>query len=82
MKNNLRITTDYIITKFGLSKAAAESCMKLVGKKLENNYDAYYDDIIIFKCSDFIKNETKNNIRSSYYDNDIEDERNNWLYDL
>ena len=82
VKNNLRITTDYIITKFGLSKAAAESCMKLVGKKLENNYDAYYDDIIIFKCSDFIKNETKNNIRSSYYDNDIEDERNNWLYDL
>ena len=82
VKNNLIITTDYIITKFGLSKAAAESCMKLVGKKLENNYDAYYDDIIIFKCSDFIKNETKNDIRSSYYDNDIEDEKNNWLYDL
>lgn len=82
LRNNLSVTTDYIITKFGLSKAAAESCMKLVGKKLDNSYDAYYDDIIIFKCSDFIKNETKNNIRSSYYDDTIEDERNNWLYDL
>lgn len=82
VNNNLRINVDYIITKFGLSKAAAESCMKLVGNKLENKYNAYYDDIIIFKCKDFIKNETKNNIRSSYYDNDIEDERNNWLYDL
>lgn len=80
--SNIEITTDYIIYKFGLSKAAAESCMKLVGKKLESNYDAYYDDIIIFKSSEFIKNETKNNIRSSYYDNDIEEERNNWLYDL
>mgnify|MGYP000325153592 FL=1 len=33
LRNNLSVTTDYIITKFGLSKAAAESCMKLVGKK-------------------------------------------------
>lgn len=82
LRNNLRVTTDYIITKFGLSKAAAKSCMKLVGKKLDNSYDAYYDDIIIFKCSDFIKNETKKNIRSSYYDDTMEDERNNWLYDL
>lgn len=82
INKNLGITTDYLITKFGLSKAAAESCMKLVGKKLENNYDAYYDDIIIFKCSNFIKSEIKDNIRSSYYDNDKDDKRNDWLYDL
>ena len=51
--------------------------------KLENDYYATYDDIILFKCRDFLNNEIKKNIRSRYYDNDISDEeRNNWLNDL
>ena len=81
-KDNLTITIDYIVKKFGLSKSAAESCMKLVSNKLERKYDAYYDDIIIFKCADFIKNETKNNIKDLYYDDITDEERNNWLNDL
>lgn len=80
--NNIQVTVNYIINKFGLSKLAAESCLRLVSKKLENQYEAYYDDIIIYKCSKFINNEIRNNIKSNYYDNDIEEERNNWLYDL
>lgn len=83
IQNNLNITPEYLVSKFGLSNAAAESCLKLVGKKLENDYDATYDDIILFKCRDFLNNEIKKNIRSRYYDNDISDEeRNNWLNDL
>ena len=83
IQNNLNITPEYLVLKFGLSNAAAESCLKLVGKKLENDCDATYDDIILFKCRDFLNNEIKKNIRSRYYDNDISDEeRNNWLNDL
>jgi Zn-dependent peptidase ImmA (M78 family) len=83
IQNNLNITPEYLVSKFGLSNAAAESCLKLVCRKLENDYDATYDDIILFKCRDFLNNEIKKNIRSRYYDNDISDEeRNNWLNDL
>ena len=83
IQNDLKVTSDYIVTKFGLSTAAANSCLRLVRNKLENYYDAEYDDIILYKCKDFINDETKKNLRSSYYDDDISDEeRNNWLNDL
>lgn len=83
IQNDLKVTSDYIVAKFGLSTAAANSCLRLVGSKLENDYDATYDDIILFKCKDFLNNEIKKNLRSHYYDDDISDEeRNNWLNDL
>ena len=83
IQDNVKVNSEYIVKKFGLSKAAADSCIRLVKNKLENDYDAEYDDIILFKCKTFINNEIKKNIRSSYYDEDISDEeRNNWLYDL
>lgn len=83
IQNNLKVSSDYIVAKFGLSNAAAKSCLKLVSKKLENEFDATYDDIILYKCKDFLNGEIKKNIRSHYYDNDISDEeRKNWLNDL
>ncbi len=83
IQNNLNITSEYLVSKFGLSNAAADSCLRLVGNKLENDYDATYDDIILFKCKSFLNNEAKKNLRSHYYDDDVSDEeRNNWLNDL
>jgi len=78
--NHIEVTPTYIMNKFGLSKIAAEKSLKQIGSKLENEYDAEYDDLIIYKCSQYIKEECKNNVSSQYYD--INEERNNWLYDL
>ena len=76
-----KITIPYLQSKFGLSISAAKSCLKLVGKKLENNYDAEYDDIILNKCNDFIKSELIGS--SSYQDLEyMDEERNKWLNDL
>ena len=75
-----KITTTYLKEKFGLSEKAAQSCLKLVGNKLENEYDALYDDIILQKCSNFIKNELSG-IDSPYYEDEMNDIRNSWLYD-
>lgn len=76
-----KITVSYLQGKFGLSISAAKSCLKLVGKKLENNYDAEYDDIILHKCNDFIKLELIGS--SSYQELEyMDEERNKWLNDL
>lgn len=82
LQNDVKVTPDYIMNHFGLSKPAAQSCLRLVSNKLENEYDAEYDDIILLKCNDYILNECKKNIRSNYYDSDIDEQRNQWLYDL
>lgn len=83
IKNNLSISREYITLKFGLSPTAADSCLRLVNNKLENNHDAVYDDLILFRCREFINTEAKENMRSCYYDTDISDEqREEWLNDL
>lgn len=78
----ISITPQYLMSNFGLSKAATESCLKLVGPKLERNFDAEYDDVILFKAKEFIEKESKKHLRSNYYDIDMDEERNRWLYEL
>lgn len=82
IQNGKIVTIEYLQLAFGLSEKAAQSCLRLVGKKLENDYDAMYDDIILLKCNKFIGKELKNikNI-SKYQDDDLEKERESWLYD-
>lgn len=82
IKSGVKVTINYLTKKFGLSTAAATSCIRLVRNKLESNYDAEYDDIIISKCSEFIKNETRNSNCDYLPDEYMDNERNNWLYDL
>jgi|GEM_PF-1336277 hypothetical protein len=82
IQNGKIATTEYLQSTFGLSEKAAQSCLRLVGKKLENDYDAMYDDIILLKCNKFIEKELKNikNI-SKYQDDELDKERESWLYD-
>ena len=81
IRSNVPVTIDYIMTKFGLSKAAAQHCLYRLNSKLESDYSAEYDDIILTKCSDFLRKETMNNRYSSFYDDDIsQEERDSWLY--
>lgn len=82
MQRNVKVTKDYIVKNFGLSLAAANSCLKLLFSKLQNDYDDEYDDIILLKCNNFINDEINQSL-GSRYDDDISDEqRNNWLNDL
>ena len=80
-KAGIKITIPYLKNKFGLSEKASMSCLKLVGNKLENEYDAEYDDIILNKCSKFIKKELSG-LRDNCYDEDMDNTRNEWLYDI
>ena len=79
-----RITIPYLQNKFGLSISAAKSCLKLVEKKLDRDYDAEYDDIILRKCNAFIEQELSeiNNYNNYYEDEYMNEERNKWLNDL
>lgn len=76
-----KITIPYLQSRFGLSVSAAKSCLKLVGKKLENEYEAEYDDIILYKCDNFIKSELSNYFSYQNLEN-MDEERNKWLNDL
>lgn len=73
----------YIENTFGLSNAAAESCLRLVKNKLNAEHPLEYDDIILQKFDEFISNEiskymTKHN---AYEDEEEMDAiRNDWLY--
>lgn len=76
-----KITIPYLQSRFGLSVSAAKSCLKLVGKKLENEYEAEYDDIILYKCDNFIKSELSDYFSYQNLEN-MDEERNKWLNDL
>lgn len=76
-----KITIPYLQSRFGLSVSAAKSCLKLVGKKLENEYEAEYDDIILYKCDNFIKSELSDSFSYQNLEN-MDEERNKWLNDL
>lgn len=76
-----KITIPYLQSRFGLSVSAAKSCLKLVGKKLENEYEAKYDDIILYKCDNFIKSELSDSFSYQNLEN-MDEERNKWLNDL
>lgn len=80
-KGGKKITIPYLMNKFGLSEKASISCLKLVKNKLENNYDAMYDDIILEKCGKFLNSELKtvNSLNKNYYE--MDDKRNQWLYE-
>lgn len=79
----LNVTPEYIVSTFGISLQAAKSCLRLVGKKLENDNDAVYDDIILFKCESFLVNELKKSNEIHCFNKEISDEeRNNWLNKL
>lgn len=80
-KGGKKITIPYLMKKFGLSEKASISCLKSVKNKLENNYDAMYDDIILEKCDKFLKLELKtvNSLNKNY--DEMDDKRNQWLYE-
>ena len=75
------ITIPYLMNKFGLSEKAAISCLKLVKNKLESDYDAMYDDIILKKCDEFLKSELKTVDNRNNFSDEMDDKRNQWLYE-
>lgn len=73
-----KITIDYITKTFGLSKEAATNCIYSIGRKLDNNYQAQYDDIILELFSDFLKQQIPEYNYLNYYD-EMDEKRNSWL---
>lgn len=80
-KGGKPITIPYLMNRFGLSQSAAVSCLKLVKNKLENDYDAMYDDIILNKCEKFLKSELATVNNRNTIDDEMDVKRNQWLYE-
>ncbi len=77
------ITKDYLQSKFSISAEAAERYLsKISGREFEY-FKNEYDDIIITKANKFLNKEIKNSKRyQQLIDDDMQLERNNWLYDM
>ena len=74
-----KVSEEYLQKTFGLSKQAANISLQKVGKKIDKNATAEYEDIIMIMFKDFISKETINT-KYHHYDDDeqMQNERNTW----
>lgn len=78
IKENVPVTSKYIMDKFGLSEEASKNAIKSVRALLEYEHISIYDEAILIKFNDFLKNETSNFLDSFFEDSDYK--RRNWNY--
>ena len=75
IKNGAKVTSDYLSSKFKISKEASDNCISTLSKVIDNEHIiTEYDDIIVNLFKPYISSDYS---LDSYFD-ELEDRRKNF----